>query len=181
MTIWLVFGSYLAAVNPLRLRPALPEESGRVRWQPVLLGAALVIAAGAGLVAVSTELLDAIEVTPETYRIAAGTVAALVGMRVVVFPGRAEEPQLNGMWASVVPVAFPLLLTPELIALISIFGATESATRSIGGLLVAIGAGVALGWVAHRRPQLWLAGARLLGAFLVLAGFALVVEGIRDV
>ena len=82
----------------------------------MLLGAALVIAAGAGLVAVSTELLDAIEVTPETYRIAAGTVAALVGMRVVVFPGRAEEPQLNGMWASVVPVAFPLLLTPELIA-----------------------------------------------------------------
>lgn len=181
MSIWLVYAGYLAAVNPARLRPALPEDDERVAWRAVIAGAAFAMGVGLLLIAVSTDLLDALDITPETWRIAAGMVAALVGLRVLAFPGRAEEPRLGGLRSAIVPVAFPLLLTPELVALVSIFGATEPATRSVGGLLVALTVGVAAGAVRHRHPTLWLAGARLFATVLLLAGLALVVEGIRDV
>ena len=181
MSIWLVYATYIAAVNPARLRPALPERSGRARWAPMLGGAAVTLFVGFLLVAISTDLLDALEITPETWRIAAGAVATVVALRVLAVPGRAEEPQLKGPWAALVPVAFPLMITPELIALVSIFGATEPATRSVGGLIVAIAVGAATGTLVVRRPSLWLAGARLLATVLILGGLAMIVEGIRDV
>lgn len=181
MSIWLVYAAYIAAVNPARLRPALPEHGDRARWGPLLGGAAVTLGAGALLIAFSADLLDALDITPETWRIAAGMVATLVGFRVLVFPDRPEEPRLTGLRAALVPVAFPLLITPEIVALVSIFGATEPATRSFGGLAVAVALGVAAGAIARRRPSLWLAGARLLAAVLILAGIALIVEGIRDV
>ncbi len=181
MSIWFVYATYLAAVNPARLRPALPQRKGRIRWAATLSGATATLVAGFFLVAVSTDLLDALDITPETWRIAAGSIATLVGLRVLAAPLRAEEPQLHGRWAALVPVAFPLLITPELVALVSLFGATEPATRSIGGLIAAIALGAATGAVAHRRPSLWLAGARLFAALLILGGLAMIVEGIRDV
>ncbi len=181
MSIWFVYATYLAAVNPARLRPALPERDSRVHWAPILSGATATLVVGFFLVAVSTDLLDALEITPETWRIAAGSIATLVGLRVLASPGRAEEPQLRGRWAAIVPMAFPLLITPELVALVSLFGATEPATRSAGGLIAAIAVGTATGAAAHRRPSLWLAAARLFAAMLILGGLAMIVEGIRDV
>lgn len=181
MSIWLVYAGYLAAVNPARLRPALPDGNDSSRWFSIIGGAVLTLGVGIGLVAWSTNLLDALDITPETWRIAAGVIATVVGLRGLALPDRAAEPELGGKWAAVVPVAFPLLITPELVALISIFGATEPATRSLGGLALALAIGAATALVAHRRPGLWLAGARLFAAVLILVGLAMVVEGIRDV
>ena len=79
------------------------------------------------------------------------------------------------------PVAFPLVLTPELLALASVYGATESLEVSIGGLVVGLVAGIVAGALRRTRPGLWLATARLTASFAVIAGFALIVEGIRDV
>ena len=113
VSIWFVYATYLAAVNPARLRPALPQRKGRIRWAATLSGATATLVAGFFLVAVSTDLLDALDITPETWRIAAGSIATLVGLRVLAAPLRAEEPQLHGRWAALVPVAFPLLITPS--------------------------------------------------------------------
>jgi small neutral amino acid transporter SnatA (MarC family) len=181
MSIWLVYAAYLAAVNPARLRPLLPQQDDRTYWAPVLSGAAAALGVCFVLVAVSTDLLEGLAITPETWRIAAGMIATIMGWRILATPGRPEEPRLRGRWEALVPVAFPLLLTPELIGLVSIFGATEPATRSIGGLVVAVAIAVGSGAIAHRRPTLWLAGARFFAALLILAGLAMVVEGIRDV
>lgn len=181
MSIWLVYATYLAAVNPPRLRPALPERGGRVRWPPTLVGAGVTLAFGVAIVALSTELLEALDITSETWRIAAGMVAAVVGFRVLAFPDRPDEPRFAGGWAALVPVAFPLMITPELVALVSIFGATEPATRSVGGLITAVALGAASGAIGHRHRALWLAGARFFAAVLILGGVALIVEGIRDV
>ena len=181
MSIWLIYAAYIAAVNPPRLRPVLPGSDDSVEPFPVLAGAAAAFVIGLAIVAFSTELLSALDVTPETARITAGMVAALVGFRILVKPTRKPEPRLNGALAAAVPVAFPLLLTPELVALVFIYGATEPAARSVGGLGLALVTGAAVGWITHRRPTVWLASARLLAAFLILVGVALIVEGIRDV
>ncbi len=181
MTTWFIYLSYIAALNPARLREALPEERGRSRAVPLVGGAAVVLLAGLALAAASESILDALDITPETWRIAAGTVVALVAIRVLVVPGRPAEPELTGPWASIVPVAFPLLLTPELVALISVYGATESLGTTVAALAVALAVSVAAGLLRRTRPRLWIATTRLLASGAVVAGFALIVEGIRDV
>jgi small neutral amino acid transporter SnatA (MarC family) len=147
----------------------------------LLVGTVLVVGMSALIVAVSTDLLDALDITPETWRIAAGIVVGIAGIRVLALPQRAEEPELQGMWRALVPVAFPLLFTPELVALVTIYGSTESAGHAIAGVAVAAALGLATGVLVLRRPSLWLATARFLGAVLILGGIALVIEGIRDV
>ena len=144
-------------------------------------GAAVTLVVGAALVAVSSSLLDGLDIMPETWRIAAGMVATVVGLTVLAFPSRADEPRLPGNRTALVPATFPLLLTPELVAFVSIFGATEPATRSIGGLIAALALGIAAARIGYRCPTLWLAGARFFAALLILSGVAMIVEGIRDV
>jgi small neutral amino acid transporter SnatA (MarC family) len=95
------------------------------------------------------------------------------------------RPQLGDLAPSarsaLVPIAFPLLFTPQLAVLAILFGATESFAPAWGWLAVGVGAGVAVGALRYRRPELWLAVARLFAALLVLLGIALVIAGIRDV
>jgi hypothetical protein len=80
-----------------------------------------------------------------------------------------------------VPVAFPLLFTPQLAVLAILYGATESVGIAWGGLAVAVGIGAAVGFLRYRRPALWAGVARLAGAVLVVVAVALTVAGIRDV
>ena len=181
MTAWFIYLSYIAALNPARIREALPESAGRSKPVPLLAGAAAVFAAGLALAAASDPILEALDITPETWRIAAGTVVALVAIRVLVVPGRPAEPELAGPWAAIVPVAFPLLLTPELVALISVYGATESFGTTVAALGVALAVSVAVGFLRRSRPRFWIATTRFLASGAIVAGFALIVEGIRDV
>ena len=181
MSTLLVYLAMIAAVNPLRLRAALPGGETRAAPWPLIGGSTLTLAAGGVLALWADSLLDALDVTPETFRIAAGMVAALVGFRVLVAPGRAREPELGGRASAVVPVAFPLLITPQLALMTTSFAASESVGEAIGSLAASLLLTVGLGMVVHRRAGLWLAGARLLAGILILAGVALIVEGIRDV
>jgi small neutral amino acid transporter SnatA (MarC family) len=181
MSPLLILLAYVAAVNPARIRQALPETDGRGRIQPLLLGALIVVALTAGLVAAATSILDALDITDETWRIGSGIVVGLVGIVTVVLPSAGDEPVLDGWAASIVPVAFPLLITPQLVALAVVFGATESFGLAFVMAVVAIGAGVATGLMRVAHPSLWRATSRLLGALLVIVAIALVVEGIRDV
>lgn len=179
MTAWFLLAAYVAAVNPPRIRPGLSRVGDRGEPRPLLFGA--LMAAGVGLLLVlgASTILDALDITDETWRLGAGVVAGLAGARVLIAPRLGELPTAKGM--GLLPVSFPLLLTPPLVVLAILSGATEPFPAAWGLLVAGVAAGVAAGKLRMRTPGLWLALARLLGAVLVVLGIALVVAGIRDV
>jgi len=173
--------AYLAAVNPPRLRIGLPEAGGRARLGPLLAGSALVFVITAALALSAETVLEWFQITPESWRMASGIIVGLVGARVLVAPQRADEPVLDGWGAALVPVAFPLLFTPQLAALAVLFGGTESTGVAVGMLALAMVVAVAVGMMRRTRDALWLASARFFGALLIIVAVLEVVEGIRDV
>jgi small neutral amino acid transporter SnatA (MarC family) len=174
----------LAAVNPPRIRLGVPEsEDLRARAAALLPGALIGLAAAVGLAVLSGPLLDALEITPETFRIAAGLVAAVAGIRSLVWTRPAGEPQFEDWRAALWPVAFPRVLTPEVAAFALTAGSLEGVLPTAGGLAVALGALAGLGEV--RRTERTDGFLRWLGAvlamILVAAAVFLMIDGIRDV
>jgi small neutral amino acid transporter SnatA (MarC family) len=178
MTGWFVFVVLLAAINPPRLRPYFDARS---RPAETLTALAIVWGAGALLASFATDILDALEITVETWHIGAGAVGLLVGARVIVAPSLGEIEVPEGWGAAAAPFAFPLLFTPQLAVLMILLGATESKAMAIGWLAAALAVTSSVCVVPFRRPSLWAAVARLFGALLVILSVALVVAGIRDV
>lgn len=179
--------AFVAAVNAARRRFALPEAEGQQRPEsgPVLAGAVLAFAAAAAGVALAEPFLDAIDVAPESFEIAAGLVVILAGGWALIFPRpREDQGGLAGWGAALVPISFPLLLSAEFVALVLAFGAIEQAGTTLAGAGVGIASLVALGLVGRGASAVdtALAGlARLSGLALVVVGVQLIVEGVRDV
>ena len=179
MNGWFILVVYLAAANPARIRPHMSDDGERAEARHLLVGAAVVLVAGLVLVLAGEAILDTLDITDETWHLGAGVVCGFVGARMLVAPRFMEMPRPGE--APLVPVAFPLLFTPQLAVLVILFGATKSFGVAWGGLAVAVVLGAAVGLVRHRRPALWSAVARLVGAVLVVLAVALIVAGIRDV
>lgn len=170
----------LAAVNPAAVALLLwPRERASVVAVAVGIAWALVIAAAAA----SESLLDLLDVSDATFRLAAGAVLGLAGARWVlvgVSPTDVDTPA--GTWRRVgVPLLIPALVTPQL-AMIAI------ATGADDGVLVAAGTSavaLALAWLAmtlgKRRRLGWAVGARFVGALGVAVAFSLVVDGVKSV
>lgn len=174
----------LAVVNPFRVRLAVPEDGGgRARMAELAGGALLLLGVAAVVVAASVPLLDWLDISPETWRIAAGLVVVLAGAWVIVFPQRTAEPELPGRWAALVPVLFPYLLTPEVLVAVWSLGADEPAALVLSGLAASLGVAVVLGLTPKEgAPAAMLRGAaRLLAALAVVVGIALIISGIREV
>jgi len=178
MSGWFVFLALLAAINPPRLRPHL---DARTRPAHALAAVAIVLVVGALLVVFADGILDGLEITPETWHIGAGAVGALVGARVVVAPALRGIEIPDGWAVAVAPFAFPLLITPQLVVLMILLGATGSSPAAIGWLATVLAVTVGVSVVRYQRPGVWLAAAGSLGALLVILSVALVVAGIRDV
>ena len=168
----------VAAVNPCRLRLALPEHR-----QAVALGMLLALGAFAAIAALGGRLLDALDISPESFRLGAALVLALEGARALVFARPAGEPELAGLKAGLVPVAFPLLLTPGVVALAIAAGGDGVEAEAVGALALALALtlGATLLPRGTRADALLAAGGRLLGALEIVAGVALAVEAIKDV
>lgn len=169
---------FFAAVNPaaiavsargLRLTPAQAASAGAIA------GLVLVVLAFA-----ADTLLDALDVAPESFRIAAGIVMAVAGVAAVWWGGvRAEG---EGWGAALSPLAIPLLLGPAaLVAAIS-YGADEGAGQTLAAALPIVAVGAA---IAARPPRSGAAplkaAARLTGALLVVLAIGLIVDGVRAV
>jgi small neutral amino acid transporter SnatA (MarC family) len=178
MTFAFLAFALVAAVNPCRQRLVLPD-----RRAAVALGAVIAFGAFAAVAALGGGLLDALDISPESFRLGAGLVLALEGARALVFARPAAEPELPGLKAGLVPVAFPLLLTPGVVALAVAAGGDEVEAEAVGALALtlALTLGVTLLQRGTRADALLVAGARLLGALEVVAGVALAVDAIRDV
>jgi small neutral amino acid transporter SnatA (MarC family) len=170
--------AFAAALNPLLTRLAAPG-----RPAALALGALVALAAGAALAAAASVLLDALDVSPESLRLAAGLVLVLEGSRVLVLPRLGAEPALPGLGAALVPVAFPLLLRPGVVMLSLAAGGDGSVGEAVGALAAALVLVVLVGAVSMgpRTEPLLAAGARVLGALEIAAGAALAVDAIRDV
>lgn len=168
----------VTSVNPCRLRLVLPE-----RRTAVALGALIALGSGAAVAAVGDAFLDALDITPETFRLASAVVLALEGARALVLARPTREPELGGLGAALVPVAFPLLLTPGVVML----ALTAGGDDIVGWAVAALGAAYALALLSTFIPRstradaLLAAGGRLLGAAEIAAGVALAVDSLHDV
>jgi small neutral amino acid transporter SnatA (MarC family) len=168
----------VTSVNPCRLRLVLPELRAAVA-----LGALIALGTGAAVAAIGDAFLDALDITPETFRLASAVVLALEGARALVLARPAREPELGGLGAAVVPVAFPLLLTPGVVMLALTAGGDDVVGWAVGALGVAY-ALVVLSTLIPRSTRvdaLLAAGGRLLGAAEIAAGVALAVDSLHDV
>jgi small neutral amino acid transporter SnatA (MarC family) len=170
--------AFAAAVNPCRASLVLPAQT------PALaLGALVALAACAAVALAGSVVLEALDVSPESFRLAAALVLGLEGLRALLLPRPAAEPELPGLGAALVPIAFPLLLQPGVVMLALAAGGDDVAGRGIGALCVALGVAVLAGAlrVGERGEALLAAGGRLTGALEVAVAVALAVDAVRDV
>jgi small neutral amino acid transporter SnatA (MarC family) len=170
----------LAAVNSAAIAVLLwPRERSATTVVAAAITWVFVLAVAAG----SEFMLDVLDVSEATFRVAAGVVIGLAGARWLVFGASAVHVDTpSGSWRRVgVPLLIPALVTPQLaMAAISI-GADD-------GVLVAAwtsAVSLALAWLAAtmtKRHRLgWVVGVRFLGALGVAVAFALVVDGVKSV
>jgi small neutral amino acid transporter SnatA (MarC family) len=156
---------FLATTNAGRVALAR-EESG-----PGPGTIALGLAAGAALVVVATvfadDALDALSISPQSFRIAAGVVLAVTAVRTLLWPTASAGP------------FGAVLITPELTCLALSFGADEPISRTLGAAAVAIA--VAAIAATTRVPPSPALTAQLLAALQVVVAVVLAVSGMRDV
>jgi len=132
---------------------------------------AVALAAGAVLIVVAVlladPLLDWLDISPESWRIAAAIVLGATAVRTIVWPAASSGP-----FAAV-------LVTPELAAVSVSFGADESAGKVLAAAALALLPAL-LAARARRRETSALA-AQFLAALQIVIAIALAVSGIRDV
>lgn len=179
--------AFLAAVNPPAAALALGRGPGlpsgvRERVGVVFVGVAVAALLFAAAAIGADKALDALDIAPESFRVAAGIVMASMGV-LTLWLGRtpSEEPPTD--WtAGIFPLGLPLLAGPGgLVAAIS-YGADkgEGKTLAAAAVALAVAAAVAVPGVERLRRAAD-AFARLLAALLVVVAAGLVVTGVRDI
>jgi hypothetical protein len=155
---------FLATTNAGRFALAFQADRPQPR------GVALALLAGLGLVAAAVlfadDLLDALDISPESFRIAAGLVLGAAGVRTLVWPHPGSGP-------------FPaVLVTPELVCVSISFGADDATGKVLAAAAIALPFLIAA--VARPRGPIVLA-AQFLAALQLIVAVALIVSGVRDV
>ena len=182
MTGLLAIVAWLAVLDPPRTRLGFPErDAGRAKMGIVGPGVVLGITILLVIAAAAKSVLDALEITPEMFRIAAGFVLLIEATRMLLVPEPAQEPVAKGWRGAVWPVAYPRVITPAAIALALTTGASDGVPwlpMVIGGTaLIGLGA-VAPGPMGRR---VLVALGRLLVVVVVLAAVWLAIAGVREV
>jgi len=183
---WLWAAALVLALNPARAVFAIPR-AGRSRRTVVGVAAVGGVIGGLAVCAAAAAggpLLDALDVSDPSFRIAAGIVAALAGAADLFRRPPPPEPALAGWSAALVPVAIPAVARPALLVLALGAGADRSVLVSAGAMAMGIAllTGLALAWPTDGpggRVLRW--AGRLLAAGLVASGVLLGVDGILDV
>jgi small neutral amino acid transporter SnatA (MarC family) len=170
----------LAAVNPPAVAVALWPREHR---STAALAAGLTWLLGVAAAALSGPILDALDVSAATFRVATGIVIGLAAARWLFFGASAADVDTapRGWRRVAIPLLIPTLVSPQLAMAAISNGADE------GVLVVAWTAAVslALAWlaatVAKRRRTPWSAATRFVGALGIAVAFALVVDGVKSV
>ena len=183
---WLWALVLLLALNPVRAAFGVPRagRSPRDVTSVALLGGAIGGLAVCAAAAIGGPLLDGLDVSDPSFRIAAGVVAALAGVADFFRRPPPSEPALPGRRAALVPVAVPLVARPALLVVTLGAGAERGVLAAVGAMAI----GIALLTVLAARwpgddPKIrvlrW--ASRLLAAGLIACGVVLAVDGIYDV
>jgi small neutral amino acid transporter SnatA (MarC family) len=170
----------LVAVNPAAASSTLARDWRTDRPMPVLAGT---VVAGVVLVALAgfaDPILDALDVNLGTFRLGAGVVLLVAGLRWMAVgpPASAAEPvndaRLGGF------VFFPTLLTPAAAVVAVSAGAEEGVAVTAAAIAVAVLAGGVGVYLRRRIPELVVNGlVRLLGGGAIVAGIVIAVDGVR--
>lgn len=184
MNSLLAVAAYLAALNPVRTRLGIPEDgTGRARMGLLGTGTAIGVLTLAGLAVASRSVLNALEVSPETFRIAAGFVLVIIAAWMIFVPVPTAEPLPDGSAVLLWPVAYPRVISPETITLALSTGASDGLGSTLPGLVVAGAVLVALGPV-RTGPlvgRVMASAGRVFAVVLVLVGVWLAIQGVREV
>jgi small neutral amino acid transporter SnatA (MarC family) len=176
----------LLALNPARAAFAVPRAGRSPRAVAELAAAggtcgALAVCAAA---LVGDPLLDALDVSDSSFRIAAGIVAALAGAIDLFRRPPSPEPALDGWGAALVPVAIPAVARPALLVMALGAGADIGPLVAVGAMAVGVGllTALAAAWPVdgpRGRVLRWVA--RLLAVGLVAIGVLLALDGVLAV
>ena len=164
MSFAFLVAGFLATTNAGRFALAGQADS------PPRRSIVLALAAGFGLVAAATvfadDLLEALDISPESFRIAAGLVLGAAGVRTLVWPRPSSGP-------------FPaVLVTPDLACVGLSFGVDEDTWKVLAAAAVSLP--FLLAAVARPRGPLVLA-TQFLAALELVVAVALIVSGVREV
>ena len=145
------------------------------------LAGALAVCAAALL---GEPLLELLDVSESSFRIAAGVVAALAGVFDLFRRPPSPEPALDGRRAALVPVAVPAVARPALLVLALGAGADSGVLVSVGAMAIGVAALTALAVGVppggpRGRVLRW--AARLLAVGLVVLGVLLALDGVLAV
>ena len=179
MSGWVTALLVVATVSPAIVVLRLPG----IGWAKLVAGMAAAGVVGTLLVAVADPLAELAEVEPESVRIAAGLVLGVTGLARLAIPVGRREEVFSGAAAWLVPVAYPVVVGPELVLALLAAGVGGQAWAGSIGLAVGLGlAAIATlaGDTAVPAP-IWRATARLTAAVQVLVAIALTVDAIRAV
>ena len=183
---WLWAAVLLLALNPARAAFGVPRggRPARAAVEAAAVGGAIGGLAVCVAAAAGGPLLDALDVSEPSFRVAAGIVAGLVGAIDLFRSPPSPEPALEGRRAALVPVAVPLVARPALLVIALGAGAEEGVLVSAA----AMAAGVAtLTALVARAPTEGPGGravrwsVRLLAAALLAAAVVLTIDGLTDV
>lgn len=185
-TYWQLLIFFFAALNPASAALAMATRarttSAPATWQLALAGGVIALALYAATAAGADQFLDALDIEPESFRVAAGVVMATAGA-FAIWRG-APEPvgSDNGYDAALFPVAIPLLVTPAGLAAAITYGADDGASKAIMALAIPLALGVVLIAAGSKRllPALD-AVTRVTGALLVAIAAGLIVDGVRAI
>jgi len=183
---WLWAVVLVLALNPARAAFAVPRagRSPRAVANVALVGGAIGGLFVCVVAAVGDPLLDALDVSEPSFRVAAGIVATLAGVADLFRRPPPPEPALAGRRAALIPVAIPVVARPALLVVALGAGADQGVLVSAGAM--ATGVTLLIGLVAgcptegaRGRVLRW--EARLLAAALVAGGVILTVDGVMAV
>jgi small neutral amino acid transporter SnatA (MarC family) len=183
VTLALLVVAAVLAVNAPRARSALRPDGA---LGVALLGSAGALAVLVPLAALAGALARAVHVSAPTARMGAGAALAVVGAAEALLPLPRPEPGLAGWSAALVPMAFPVLLTPA-VGLVALTGSLDRgapvAIAALTGALatVPLVAAVLRPGTSPLADRTSAALARVLAVGLVAVGIALVLDGVFDV
>ncbi len=137
MSSTLIALAAVCAANPFRVAACAPTRAD-IRRQAATVATLLSLAAVGLLAVLSEAILEALNVSGSSSRIAAGAAVLFVGIRDLFMQPPSPEPALEGWRAGVVPMAFPVLFNPALAILVISAGSERGAATAVGVIGAAI-------------------------------------------
>lgn len=167
----------VCAANPFRVTACAPS-SPDIRRQAVTVATLLSLAAVGLLAVLSDPILESLNVSGSSSRIAAGAAVLVVGIRDLFIQPPSPEPALQGWRAGIVPIAFPVILTPALAFLAISAGSERGAATAVAAIGVAILV-VAVLAVSNIRGTYWRTAT--VGSAGVVFGTLLLLNGVTAI